>query len=128
MRSVLMGLLLATIATPGLAQWEPTPDVLRIEGQGDGTWLITCQLQDRKGQPITKEIGGRNKRREQLSLVDARGGQCAYQAAADKPLVIAIKGGLYACTLPAPANMKRRGCEQEMAAGSSGKFDIRRLD
>lgn len=128
MRSVLTGLLLATMATPGAAQWEPTPDVLRVEGQGEGTWLITCQLQDRKGQPVTKEIEGRNKRREKLSLVNATGGKCSYQTAADKPLVIAIKGGLYACTLPAPANMKRRGCEQEMAAGTSGQFDIRRIN
>lgn len=108
------------------AQWEPTAEVLRVEAQGEGSWTIACQLLDRKGQPVTREIRGRGKRAERLTLLEATGGQCSYQTASDKPLTVSVKGGLYACTLPSPTDMKRRGCEQTMPAGSTGQFEIRR--
>lgn len=108
------------------AQWEPLPEVLQVEAQGEGFWVVSCQLLDKKGQPVAREIRGRGKRSERLSLIEATGGQCTYQAAPDKPLTLAVKGGWYSCTLPSPTNMKRRGCEQIMPAGATGQFEIRR--
>ncbi len=121
-----MMIAVAMLPVAAHAQWEPVPEVLRVEAKGEGPWTVTCQLLDKKGQPVTREIRGRGKRQERLTLMEATGGQCSYQAASDKPLTLAVKGGLYACTLPAPTNMKRRGCEQTMPAGASGQFEIRR--
>ncbi len=116
---------LALAATPATAQWVAYPEVLQVDGEGEGAWLISCQLLDKKDRPVTRELKGRGKRKGHFGIFDVRGGQCSYQAAPDKPLLIAVNGGLYRCPLPSPVEGK---CEQTFPAGATGQFDIRRRD
>lgn len=116
---------LALASAPAAAQWEPYPEVLQVDGAGEGAWLISCRLLDRKSSPVTRELKGRGKRKEHLGILDVQGGQCSYQAAPDKPLLIAVNGGVYRCPLPSPIEGK---CEQTFPAGATGQFNIRRRD
>ncbi|GGB37385.1 hypothetical protein ACFSC3_17215 [Sphingomonas floccifaciens] len=125
MKSWIAAATIVLTAVPALAQWTPTDDVMIVEAKGDGAWAVTCQLQDRKGATVSREVRGGKKGWQRLTQLDARGGQCSYQAAPDRPLTIRMRGGLYACPLP---TVSKGWCEQAVAAGGSGQFDIKRRD
>lgn len=63
MKSLLAGLPLLMIAAPSAAQWQSLPEIVRIEGKGEGAWTLTCQMQPKKGAPVMREFVGRGKRR-----------------------------------------------------------------
>lgn len=117
-RLIIMSGLLALPAAVD-AQWKPYPQVLQLEAKGDGDWLVSCQLLDREGDPVTRELSERGN--DELSMT-ATGGQCTYKSAPGDPLRITI-GGDYVCSLPAPEDGK---CRQTFPAGASGKFEVRR--
>jgi hypothetical protein len=117
-RLVIMFGLLALPAAAD-AQWKPYPQVLQLEVKGDGAWAVSCQLQDRGGNPVTRELSENGRDRFNLTV---RGGQCTYKAAPDEPLRISIAGD-YVCTLPSPEEGR---CRQTFPAGASGQFEIRR--
>lgn len=115
---------LALPGVPAAAQWEPPSEVLLIDARGAGAWVLTCELQNKKGETVTRALRGSGKRSQRLSMLEARGGQCSYQAASDQPLTLTMRRGLYSCPLPTET---RKGCEQVIEAGGSGRFEIRWL-
>lgn len=124
MKVLIAAIAISVSVIPAAAQWEPHPEVLVIDAQGAGSWALTCQLQDKKGATVSQELRGTGKKPQRLTMLDARGGQCSYQAAPDQPLTLQMRRGLYACSLPTAT---RKGCEQKVEAGASGQFDIRWL-
>lgn len=124
-KSWMMAAAIVMLPSAALGQWEPTSEVLVLQARGEGPWVVRCQLQDRKGETVTREIVGRGRGWQRLTMLDARGGSCSYQAAPDKPLEITKRGGLYGCPL---ATKTRKGCEQTIPAGGSGQFEVTRRD
>lgn len=117
---------IAMLPAGALGQWEPPSEVLVIKARGEGPWTVRCKLQDKGGATVTRDIVGRGKGWQQLTMFDARGGQCSYQAAPDKPLEITKRGGLYGC--PLATKTRKGGCEQTIPAGGSGQFEVKRRD
>lgn len=114
---------LLLLASPALAQWEPPDEVLQVHARGEGAWVLRCQWQNRRGEPMTREVRGSGRNRsEHLYALESFGGTCSYQAAPDRPLTIRLRSPRYRCTLPARAP---RLCEQTFPAGASGQFEVR---
>ncbi|WP_291055490.1 hypothetical protein [Hyphomonas sp.] len=123
MKSLLAGLPLLMIATASAAQWEPYPEMLRIEGKGEGAWNLKCQMQTKKGDPVAREFTGRGKKALGFSLDEPIGGSCAYVAAPDKPLTISLRSPMYVCPL---ASAVDKPCQQTFPAGATGTFDVKK--
>lgn len=123
MKSLLAGLPLLMIATASVAQWEPLPEILRIEGKGEGAWTLKCQMQPKKGDPVTREFVGRGKKPLGFSMDEPKGGSCSYAAAPDKPLTILVRSPWYVCPLTAAPGQP---CQQTFPAGATGTFEVKK--
>lgn len=122
MRSMIALPALLFFAVPAQAQWAPPDEVLQVHAKGEGAWVVNCQWQSRRGQPMTREIRGSGRDRWERMNVLEPGGTCYYQAAPDRPLTIRMRSPLYRCALPAPVS---GACEQTFPAGASGQLDVR---
>lgn len=123
MKSLLAGLPLLMIAAPGAAQWQSLPEIVLIEGKGEGAWTLRCQMQPKKGAPVTREFLGRGKKALGFSMDEPNGGSCTYAAAPDKPLTISLRSPWYVCPLTSAADQP---CQQTFPAGASGAFDVKK--
>lgn len=121
MKSLLLGLPMLMIATASTAQWEPLPEILRIEGRGEGAWKLTCQMQPKKGGPVTREFVGRGKKALGFAMDEPKGGSCTYAAAPDRPLTISLRSPWYVCPLTSPVGQP---CQQTFPAGATGSFEV----
>lgn len=123
MKSLLLGLPLIMIATASAAQWEPLPEMVRIEGKGEGAWTLRCQMQTKKGAPVTREFVGRGKKALGFSIDEPSGGSCTYATAPDQALTVSLRSPWYICPF-SPTDSKV--CQQTFPAGATGTFDVKK--